>query len=82
MAAPRLLSEIAAAEHVGLPLCTFRAEVAAGNLPAPVPLVSTRQQTRPRRYWDRAALDRRLDEISGIGAKSDTGTGMGRRTWR
>lgn len=74
----RLLSEAAAAEHVGLPLAIFRAEVEAGNMPAPVRLASMIGKARQRRYFDRVALDRRLDQLSGIKPAS----GLAGVSWR
>jgi hypothetical protein len=56
---PRFLSAEAAAAYVGVDVRTFRAEVRAGLWPAPV--------TRgTREAWDRAALDRRADAMSGL----------------
>lgn len=83
MAAPRLLSEIAAAEYLGLSVEMFRAQVEAGVLPRPVPLASATDPRKlpRRRYYDRAALDRRLDELSGIQAEP-SGSGLAGVSWR
>ena len=63
---PRLLDRQAAAEYVGLGATTFDGEVQAGTLPGPV------QFACRRRLWDRAALDKRLDEISGLDASAQS----------
>ncbi len=83
MTTPRLLSETAAAEYVGLSLEMFRAQVAAGVLPRPVPLVSGANpgKLQRRRYYDRIALDRHLDRLSGIKTPA-AGSGLADVAWR
>lgn len=76
----RLLTESAAAEHVGLPLAAFRAQVEAGTMPPPVPLASS--GARAKRYYDRVALDRRLDQLSGLVETQATESGLGGIAWR
>lgn len=58
---PRALIPEEAAAYCGCKdVRQFKAEVERGHWPGPLPIAS-----RPQR-WDRAALDRRLDEISGL----------------
>ncbi len=76
----RLLNEAAAAEYVGLPLAAFRAQVEAGTMPPPVPLATS--GTRAKRYYDRVALDRRLDQLSGLTETQTTDSGLGGIAWR
>lgn len=56
---PRLLSESDAASYVGVSLNTFRAERVAGIWPSPV------DRNSRRVTYDRAALDRAVDRLSG-----------------
>lgn len=53
--APATLGIAGAAAYVGLSVNTFRAEVAAGTMPPPVPLACR------RKLWSRAALDRAIE---------------------
>jgi hypothetical protein len=55
---PRLVPEKNAAAHYGLELATFRAWVASGRLPEPIPDCG---------LYDLKAIDLALDRISGIG---------------
>lgn len=64
---PRGLSRKAAAEYCGLPPTTFDARVDDGALPGPV-FPSGRC-----RIWDRVALDRALNSLSGIAEASSNG---------
>lgn len=61
---PRLLGRKMAAAYVGLSPNSFDAEVARGTFPAPVKVACR------RKLWDRVALDRRLDQLSGIAPSS------------
>ena len=63
---PRLMGRRRAAAYVGLSPNSFDAEVSNGTFPAPVSL-SCR-----RRLWDRVALDRRLDQLSGLAPSSNS----------
>lgn len=54
----RLRTESEAAEEIGLPLATFRAWVAAGKLPKPIPDCDK---------YDMKAVDAAVDRISGLG---------------
>src|SRR5947207_1590644 len=56
---PRGLSRRAAAEYCGLAPSTFDARVNEGLLPSPV-------FPGRRRVWDRLALDRALNSLSGV----------------
>jgi hypothetical protein len=56
---PRGLSRRDAAEYCGLPLSTFDARVAEGALPGPI-------FPGRCRVWDRLALDRTMNSLSGI----------------
>ncbi|MFZ2869614.1 helix-turn-helix transcriptional regulator [Zavarzinia sp.] len=56
---PRMLSRDQAAAYVGVSTGTFAREVGAGFWPAP--LERGRRQT-----WDRAAIDRLLDQRAGL----------------
>jgi hypothetical protein len=58
----RLVTEKEAAEDVGVPLATFRAWVAAGRLPKPLPECG---------LYDRKALDAAVDKISGLGSATN-----------
>jgi hypothetical protein len=58
----RLVTEKEAAEYIGLELATFRAWVASGRLPGPIPDCSK---------YDSRALDLALDRISGIGSATN-----------
>lgn len=64
MTQPRLLSRRDAQAYLGLGRDTFGALVEAGTLPPPLRL------PRGRRLWDRVALDRAVDALSGIAADS------------
>ncbi len=79
---PRLLSEAAAAEYVGLSLEMFRAQVIADVLPQPVPLVSgaNPRKLQRRHFYDRIAIDRRIDELSGFDSKPK-GSGLADVKW-
>lgn len=55
---PRVLEDELAAAYVGLGVSTFRREVAAGRAPAAIHL------TKGRVGWDRAALDRWVDQLA------------------
>lgn len=57
---PRGLPRKLAAEYCGLPPSTFDARVADGSLPGPM-----YPQARCR-IWDRVALDRAMNALSGI----------------
>jgi hypothetical protein len=60
---PRLVGEKEAAEDVvGVELSVFRAWVAAGRLPKPMPDCGK---------YDRKALDAALDKLSGLGGPSN-----------
>lgn len=61
---PRLLGRRDAQTYLGLGRDTFGALVDAGTLPPPLKL------SRGRRMWDRVALDRAVDALSGIAADS------------
>lgn len=69
---PRLLGRKRAAAYVGLSANTFDAEVAKGNFPAPVKLACK------RKLWDRVALDRKLDQMSGFTPASDSAQWLAR----
>ena len=58
----RLVDEKEAAEHIGLPLATFRNWVELGKLPKPLPDVG---------LWDIKALEAALDRVSGLGASGN-----------
>lgn len=60
---PRGLSEDQAAEYVGMSAPTFLRAVVAGVFPSAISLKSA---SIDRRLWDRAALDRALDRLSGF----------------
>lgn len=70
---PRMLSRDQAAAYVGVSTGTFAREVAAGFWPAP--LERGRRQT-----WDRAAIDRMLDQRGGLTQDSAAGGG-GDSSW-
>ena len=55
---PRMLTRAKAAAYVDLATAKFMQEVAAGRLPMPVKLGG-------EEHWDRNALDRDLDRLSG-----------------
>ena len=57
--APRGLELDLAAAYVGLSAPSFLAQVEAGRMPAPTSLGR-------RRVWDRRALDRAMDRLSGL----------------
>jgi len=57
---PRLASEVQAAAHIGLDLATFRAWVAAGQLPRALPDCGK---------YDMKAIHLVLDRMSGIAAR-------------
>lgn len=57
---PRGLSRESAADYCGLPPSTFDARVADGLLPGPM-------FPGRSRIWDRLALDRAMNALSGIG---------------
>lgn len=54
----RFVSESKGAEHLGLPLATFRHWVHIGKLPGPIPDVC---------LYDLKALDAACDRLSGLG---------------
>ena len=58
----RLLTEKEAAEAVGLDLATFRAWVAAGKLPKPIPDCGK---------YDLKAIDAAIDRVSGLGGATN-----------
>ncbi len=58
---PRGLSLEEAAAYVGLSTVAFEGQVAAGVFPRHIGLDKNR-----RHIWDRAALDRAFDKLSGI----------------
>jgi hypothetical protein len=58
----RLVGEREAAETVGLELATFRAWVAAGRLPKPLPDCGK---------YDLKAIDVALDRVSGLGGPAN-----------
>jgi len=58
----RLVDEKEAAENVGIPIATFRAWVANGRLPQPLPDCGK---------FDLKALDAAIDRISGLGGPSN-----------
>jgi hypothetical protein len=58
----RLVDEKEAAENVGIPVATFRAWVAAGRLPQPLPDCGK---------FDLKAIDVALDRVSGLGSPSN-----------
>jgi hypothetical protein len=58
----RLASEKEAAEVIGLDLATFRAWVAAGRLPKPIPECGR---------YDLKAIDAALDRLSGLGGSTN-----------
>lgn len=60
---PRGLSRVLAAAYLGIGSSTFDELVSRGQLPPPI-------QLRGRKVWDRAALDRKLDELSGLAPAS------------
>jgi hypothetical protein len=60
---PRLATEKQAAESIGLDLATFRAWVAAGKLPGPIPDCDK---------YDLKAVDAALDKISGLGSAANS----------
>jgi hypothetical protein len=59
---PRLLSEQAAAQDIGLDVATFREWVACGRLPKPLPDCNK---------FDLKAIDAALDRISGLGGPAN-----------
>ena len=62
MRTPRLVTESAACEAMGLPLATFRAWVQSGRLPQPLPDCG---------LYDVKALDAALDRVSGLGSPAN-----------
>jgi hypothetical protein len=60
--APRLVTEKAAADAIGLELATFRDWVASGRLPKAIPDCGK---------FDLKAIDAALDRISGLGGSSN-----------
>jgi predicted site-specific integrase-resolvase len=58
----RLVAEREAADAAGLDLATFRAWVASGKLPKPIPDCNK---------WDVKAIDAAIDRISGLGGPSN-----------
>jgi hypothetical protein len=58
----RLVTEKEAAEAVGLELATFRAWVASGRLPKPIPDCGK---------FDLKAIDAAIDRISGLGGPTN-----------
>ena len=71
----RVLRAKAAAVYLGLPVSTFQREVAAGRLPAPLPL------TERARGWDRRALDRWIDAKAEDGEAEDDGPRDDKDDW-
>jgi hypothetical protein len=59
---PRLVPEQLAAEHVGVPLATFKHWVACGLMPKPLALCD---------LYDLKAVDLALDRLSGIGSPAN-----------
>ena len=57
----RVLSSNEAASYAGVSRGKFNKLVADGTLPGPLPMSGVRR-------WDRAALDRALDRLSGLGS--------------
>lgn len=70
---PRLLSRDQAARYVGVSATQFTKEVAAGRWPAPERRGQGGNRSG-RLLWDRALLDRRQDEYSGIVQNSPQST--------
>jgi hypothetical protein len=64
---PRLLPEIEAAEYVGVSLAQFRAEVERGIWPKAV------ARGCRRNTYDRTALDRAVDQLSGTAELDEDG---------
>lgn len=60
----RCLCREAAAEYVGVSPCTFDGAVKEGLFPKPIVIGR-------RNVWDRTALDRSLDVLSGLGNPVD-----------
>ena len=58
----RLVCEKEAAESIGLEVATFRAWVAAGRLPQPLPECGK---------YDLKAIDAAIDRVSGLGSASN-----------
>ena len=58
----RLVGEKDAADAVGIDLATFRAWVASGRLPKPIPECGK---------WDVKVLDAAVDRISGLGGPAN-----------
>lgn len=63
---PRGLAREQAAAYVGLSPNSFDLAVAEGRLPQPI-------RFNRRAVWDRLALDRALDIMSGLAAEPDAG---------
>ena len=59
---PRLVAEREAAEAAGLDLATFRAWVASGKLPKPIPDLNK---------YDLKAIDAAIDRVSGLGGPAN-----------
>jgi hypothetical protein len=72
---PRLLSEEDAAEYVGVSQAQFRMEVKKGIWPKPVP------RGCRRNTYDRSALDKAADRLSGMAEVGEDDLIRGARAW-
>ncbi|PZP60056.1 MAG: hypothetical protein DI604_31565 [Delftia acidovorans] len=70
---PRLLSRRQAAEYCGIAESTFSMWVAGHKMPAAI--FGTRR-------WDKAAIDAKLDEISGLAANGDVPAETDLQKWK
>lgn len=59
---PRLLSRAQAAEYCGMCQTTFTEKVKGGHLPPAIPAINK---------WDKKAIDRKLDQLSGLPVQSE-----------
>lgn len=74
---PRGLSLEEAAAYVGVSPGTFAAEVEEGRFPKPL----RRGPKGGRLTWDKAAIDRRLDVLSGLSPESPDYPDLGDLNW-
>jgi hypothetical protein len=72
---PRYLPEADAARYLGVPVSTFRFEVAAGMWPAPVARGARAGRRGVVLTWDRLLLDGAADALSRLAASSPAAPG-------
>ena len=61
---PRLIGRVEAAAYCGVTPTCFSMWVSSGKMPSAIPGTTK---------WDKRAIDAKLDEISGLSAKTESG---------